>query len=143
MEVLWDWLKSFVIHLETQQLGGPDCDRERKLIIEPVLTGKAKKWYHDHVIEVDSTRVWTFTSVILALYDRFIHDSVMQEAQSKFEKAMFAEGGGTVEGFQDVWESYIRNMTIKPDKYMVTRLVTVMCLVTGSMQMKQVSRSSI
>ncbi len=28
MEVLWDWLKSLVIHLETQQLGGPDCDRE-------------------------------------------------------------------------------------------------------------------
>ncbi|KAK0430215.1 hypothetical protein EV421DRAFT_1913211 [Armillaria borealis] len=122
MEVLWDWLKSLVIHLETQQLGGPDRDRERKLIIEPVLTGKAKKWYHDHVIEVDSARIWTFTSVILALYDRFIHDSVMQEARSKFEKATFAEGGGTVEGFRDLLESYIRNMTMKPDDYTVRKL---------------------
>lgn len=24
MEILWDWLKSLVIHLETQQLGGPN-----------------------------------------------------------------------------------------------------------------------
>ncbi len=69
MEVLWDWLKSLVIHLKTQQLGRPDRDRERKLIIEPILTGKAKNWYHDHVIEVDSDKTWTFTSVILALYD--------------------------------------------------------------------------
>ncbi len=80
MEVLWDWLKSLVIHLKTQQLGGPDCDWEQKLIIEPILTRKAKKWYHDHVIEVDSNKTWTFTSVILALYNRFIHDSMMQEA---------------------------------------------------------------
>ncbi|PBL04563.1 hypothetical protein ARMGADRAFT_1022955 [Armillaria gallica] len=122
MEVLWDWLKSLVIHLETQQLGSPDHDQERKLIIEPVLTGKAKKWYHDHVIEVDSNKAWTFTSVILALYDRFIHDSVMQEAQSKFEKATFAEGGGTVEGFQDLLESYIRDMTMKPNDYTIRKL---------------------
>ncbi|PBK86005.1 hypothetical protein ARMGADRAFT_1035977 [Armillaria gallica] len=104
MEVLWDWLKSLVIHLETQQLG------------------KAKKWYHDHIIEVDSNKTWTFTSVILALYDRFIHDSMMQEARCKFEKATFAKGGGTVEGFQDLLESYIRNMTMKPNDYTIQKL---------------------
>ncbi len=93
MEVLWDWLKSLVIHLKTQQLGSPDCDQEQKLIIEPVLTGKAKKWYHNHIIKVDSNKIWMFTLVILALYDRFIHDSMMQEARSKFKKATFAEGG--------------------------------------------------
>ncbi|KAK0211840.1 hypothetical protein IW262DRAFT_1467237 [Armillaria fumosa] len=76
----WTWLKSLVIYLETSQLGGLDRDRERKLLIEPVLTGAAKKWYHDHVIEVDEYANWTFISVIIGLYDRFIHDSAMQEA---------------------------------------------------------------
>ncbi|KAK0499325.1 hypothetical protein EDD18DRAFT_1349506 [Armillaria luteobubalina] len=76
----WTWLKSLVVYLETSQLGGLDRDRERKLLIEPVLTGAAKKWYHDHVIEVDEYANWTFVSVIVGMYDRFIHDSAMQEA---------------------------------------------------------------
>ncbi|KAK0445057.1 uncharacterized protein EV420DRAFT_1484480 [Desarmillaria tabescens] len=67
MEVLWDWLKSLVVHLEAQQLGGPDRDWEQKLIIESVFRGKAKRWYHDHIIEVDGNHDWTFTTVILAL----------------------------------------------------------------------------
>ncbi len=37
-----------MVYLEASQLGGPDRDREHKLLIEPVLTGAAKKWYHDH-----------------------------------------------------------------------------------------------
>ncbi|SJL16312.1 uncharacterized protein ARMOST_19832 [Armillaria ostoyae] len=106
MEILWDWLKSLVIHLETQQLGGPDHDWEQKLIIELVLTGKAKKWYHDHVIEIDNSHEWTFTT----------------EAQTKFEKATFMERGGSIEGFRDLLESYIRNMTLKPDDYIVWKL---------------------
>ncbi len=64
----WTWLKSLVIYLEMSQLGGLNRDRECKLLIEPVLTGAAKKWYHDHVIEVNTYVNWTFVSVIIGLY---------------------------------------------------------------------------
>ncbi len=74
------------------------------------------------MIEVDRSCDWTFTTVVLALYDQFIHDSVMQEARTKFKKATFVEGGGTVEGFQDLIKSYIHNMMLKPDDYMVQKL---------------------
>ncbi|KAK0429656.1 hypothetical protein EV421DRAFT_1914265 [Armillaria borealis] len=117
----WTWLKSLVIYLETSQLGGLDRDRERKLLIEPVLTGTAKKWYHDHVIEVNEYSNWTFVSVIIGLYDRFIHDSAMQDARSKFDRAMFLDGGGTAEGYHDLLQTLIRDMTRKPDDYSITR----------------------
>ncbi len=81
----WTWLKSLVIYLKTSQLGGLDRDREWKLLIEPVLTGTAKKWYHDHVIDVNAYTNWTFVSVIIGLYGRFIHDSAMQETRLKFD----------------------------------------------------------
>lgn len=117
----WTWFKSLVVYLETSQLGGLDRDRERKLLIEPVLAGAAKKWYHDHVIEVNEYSNWTFVSVIIGLYNRFIHDLAMQEARSKFDRASFSEGGGTAEGYCDLLQTLIRDMTRKPDDYTITR----------------------
>lgn len=117
----WTWLKILVIYLETSQLGGLDHDREQKLLIEPVLTGAAKKWYHDHVIEVDEYSNWTFVSVIIGLYDHFIHDSAMQDARAKFNRATFTNGGGTVEGYQDLLQTLVCDMTRKPDDYTITR----------------------
>ncbi|KAK0223798.1 hypothetical protein IW262DRAFT_1458858 [Armillaria fumosa] len=117
----WTWLKSLVIYLEASQLGGLDRDRERKLLVEPVLTGAAKKWYHNHVIEVDEYSNWNFISVVIGLYDRFIHDSAMQEARSKFDRATFVDGGGTAEGYRDLLQTLVRDMTRKPDDYTITQ----------------------
>ncbi|KAK0494261.1 hypothetical protein EDD18DRAFT_1107289 [Armillaria luteobubalina] len=121
----WTWLKSLVIYLETSQLGGLDHDRERKLLIEPVLTGAAKKWYHDHVIEVDEYSNWSFILVVIGLSNQFIHDLAMQEARSKFDRATFAEGGGTAEGYCNLLQTLVHDMTRKPDDYTIThRFVT-------------------
>ncbi len=65
----WTWIKSLVVYLEASQLGGLDRDREQKLLIEPVLSGVTKKWYHDHVIEVNEYSNWTFVSVLIGLYN--------------------------------------------------------------------------
>ncbi|PBK92971.1 hypothetical protein ARMGADRAFT_1030432 [Armillaria gallica] len=117
----WTWFKSLVMYLEASQLGGSDRDRERKLLIEPVLSGAAKKWYHDHVIEVNEYANWTFVSVIIGIYNCFIHDSAMQEARTKFDCATFSDGGGTAEGYRDLLQTLIRDMMRKPDDYTVTR----------------------
>ncbi len=45
----------------------------------------------------------------------------MQEAQSKFDCAMFTEGGSTAEGYRDLLQTLIRDMTRKPDEYTVNR----------------------
>ncbi|KAK0485571.1 hypothetical protein EDD18DRAFT_1111371 [Armillaria luteobubalina] len=117
----WTWLKSLVVYLETSQLGGLDRDCEQKLLVEPVLTGAAKKWYHDHVIEVDKYLNWMFVSIIIGLYNQFIHDSAMQEARTKFDSASFTDGGGTVEGYRDLLQTLVHDMTRKPDDYTITR----------------------
>ncbi|PBK81856.1 hypothetical protein ARMGADRAFT_1090923 [Armillaria gallica] len=118
---LWAWYKSLVIYLEASQLRGLDRDYERKLLIEPVLTGAAKKWYHDHVIEVNEYSNWTFVSVVIGLYDRFVHDSAMQEACAKFDQVTFSDSGGTAEGYRDLLQTLVRDMTRKLDEYTITR----------------------
>ncbi|PBK65447.1 hypothetical protein ARMSODRAFT_1022255 [Armillaria solidipes] len=117
----WTWIKSLVVYLEVSQLGGFDRDKERKLLIEPMLSGVVKKWYHDHVIEVNEYLNWTFVSILIGLYNRFIHDSAMQEAQSKFDHATFTEGGNTMEGYHDLLQTLIRDMARKPDEYTMNR----------------------
>ncbi|KAK0228071.1 hypothetical protein IW262DRAFT_1292966 [Armillaria fumosa] len=44
-----------------------------------------------------------------------------QEAQSKFDCALFADGGGMAEGYQDLLQTLIRDMTRKPDDYTITQ----------------------
>ncbi len=81
----------------------------------------AKKWYHDHIIEVNEYSNWTFISVIIGLYNQFIYNLAMQEARSKFDHSTFTDGGGTAEGYCDLLQTLIHDMTRKPDNYTVTQ----------------------
>ncbi len=44
----------------------------------------------------------------------------MQKAQTKFDQATFSEGGSTAEGYCDLLQTLIQDMTQKPDDYTVT-----------------------
>ena len=76
------WLTNLVIVFEVSIYGGLDRERERVLNTLEFLDGKAKIWYHCHVVNVNRSCLrWTFKNLVLGLYDRFVHPSTMQGAQ--------------------------------------------------------------
>jgi hypothetical protein len=116
---LENWLTNLVVLLEVEQYGSHDHDRERVLYVLQFLDGEARSWYHRHVVNVHRSQlVWTFEQVIIGLYDRFIHPSMMQDAHSAFFAANYSEDKG-IQGFFDILVDHAQNMAVYPDAYQI------------------------
>jgi hypothetical protein len=114
---LEDWLSDLVYRMATRQLGGPDLDRFRVLIVSEHLGGEAHTWYHRHVTSTNRTKLdWTFESIILALYNRFVHATTMQDAREGFRRAKYSASRG-VQSYYDELIGYAKNMAAYPDDY--------------------------
>lgn len=114
---LENWLSDLVYKLAIRQLGGKDLDRLRVLLLGEHLGGDAHEWYTRHVVSVNRTKFdWTFESVIVALYNRFIHATTMQDAREGFRKARYSASRG-VQAFYDELVGFAKNMAVYPDDY--------------------------
>ncbi|KAK0240619.1 hypothetical protein EDD85DRAFT_950466 [Armillaria nabsnona] len=82
-EVYWEWLRSLVFAYRASQLGGPDRDEERVLILDLLLEGKAKAWFHLR-LERSDLPYPTFIEALIEMYNRFIHESALQDARRAF-----------------------------------------------------------
>lgn len=117
-EVLWEWLRSVVFAYRMPQLGGPDCDEERVLILDLLLEGKAKTWFQQRISRPGMGRP-LFVEVIIDLYSRFIHDSALQDARDTFRVTRWDEEDNTVQGWKDTLQQLIDDMDVAPDDYSV------------------------
>ncbi len=77
-------MHSLVYAFRAAQLGGPDQDEERVLILDSLLEGKVKSWLHSRLDHNDKVYP-TFVKVLIELYARFIHESALQEAREAFQ----------------------------------------------------------
>ena len=116
---LENWLSKLVYKLAVRQIGGNDLDRLRLLITGEHLEGEAQNWYIRHVLSVNRSKFdWTFEGVILALYNRFVHPSTMQDAREGFRKAKYSSSLG-VQTFYDILMDFAQNMAVYPDEYSI------------------------
>jgi hypothetical protein len=82
------------------------------------LGKKAKTWFNDNVEGINCWRwVWTFKDIITGLYDRFIHESSIQDATQKFYSVKYTMDGG-VYGYYHELQLYASRMIHEPDSYM-------------------------
>ncbi|KAG6905952.1 hypothetical protein DXG01_016696 [Tephrocybe rancida] len=118
---LEDWLMSICIFFAVAQYGGEGHDREKVLIIMGFIKDEALKWYLQHVIHVNWNRLqWSFTDVVMGLYNCFVQPSTMQDACEAFHKAAYIAEDG-VQGYYDSLLNHAQNMAVYPDKYTIRK----------------------
>src|SRR5277367_1031736 len=116
---LENWLSATVYRMAVRQLGGRELDRVRVMLLMEHPDGEAKKWFIRHVTGVNRAKLdWSFEEVILALYNRFVHASTMQDAREGFRKAKYSPATG-VQGFYDTLMDHAQSMAVYPDEYSI------------------------
>ncbi|KAH9474193.1 hypothetical protein JR316_0013508 [Psilocybe cubensis] len=116
---LENWLSDLCTKMAVRQLGGPKNEQIRRMILPEYLDGEAKFFYNHHVANINrQKRSWTFEEVILALYERFVHPTSMQDAREAFRTAMFNPDKG-VQAFYDTILEHAQNMYEYPDQYSI------------------------
>ena len=117
IEAFDGWLQGLLRWLSLNHCGGPERDRERSKLTAIFLKDKASAWYLDNVESVTRRRrQWTFKKIITGLYDRFIHESSIQTATTKFHEVKYTANSG-VRGFYHDLERYAARMIHAPDQY--------------------------
>jgi hypothetical protein len=111
------WLHSMLWWMKINHYAGPEREHDRIMLTVTYLDEKAKTWFNDNVKGVNCRRrVWTFKDIITGLYDRFIHESSIQDATQKFYSVKYTTDGG-VYGFYHEPEHYASRMIHEPDSY--------------------------
>lgn len=117
-ETYWEWMRSLVYAFKAAQLGGPDRDEERVLILDSLLEGKAKSWFHAR-LERDDMASPSFVEALIEIYARFIHESAMQDAREAFQRVGWDDADETVQGWRDHLQQLIRGIEVPPDDYSI------------------------
>ncbi|KAG6906225.1 hypothetical protein DXG01_015078 [Tephrocybe rancida] len=85
------------------------------------MVDEALKWYLRHVIHVNQNQLqWSFTDMVMGLYDHFVQPSTMQDACEVFCKAAYIAEDG-VQGYYDSLLNHAQNMAVYPDKYTIRK----------------------
>ncbi|KAK0224861.1 hypothetical protein EDD85DRAFT_959120 [Armillaria nabsnona] len=100
-KVFWEWLRSMVYGYRITQLGGQERDEERLFILDSLLDGKAKQWFQYRLDRYDKSTPM-FLEMIIDIYNRFIHDSALQDARQAFKDAKWEDADELVEGWKDL-----------------------------------------
>jgi len=103
IEQLNGWLHSLLQWLKIIHFTGPEHKWECIVLTAMYLGKKAKTWFNDNVEGINRRRwVWTFKDVITGLYDRFIHESSIQDATQKFYSVKDTTDGGVYGYYHDL-----------------------------------------
>lgn len=117
-DIFWQWLKSVVFAYRSSQLGGPERDEERVLILDLLLEDKAKLWFQERISRLTEPKP-TFVEVIVEMYRRFVNESAQQDARDAFKEAKWPDGDGRVQGWHDKIMRLVEDMDIAPDQYTI------------------------
>src|SRR6201999_1880009 len=98
-------------------VGGPNQDSTRRAIIPMFLEGEALAWFNEEVDGINSRPYhWTFKEIITSLYDRFIRDTVVQEADLAFRRTKYNPEMG-IESYAQELKRHASRMVHWPDAY--------------------------
>jgi hypothetical protein len=111
------WLHLMLQWMKINHYTGPEHKRDHIMLMVMYLDDKAKTWFNDNIEGINCWRwVWTFKDVITGLYDRFIHESPIQDATQKLYSVKYTMDGG-VYGFYHELECYMSRMIHAPNSY--------------------------
>jgi hypothetical protein len=111
------WLHLMLWWMKINHYAGPERKHDRITLTAMYLDKKAKTWFNDNVEGINCRRrVWTFKDVITGLYDRFIHESSIQDVTQKFYSVKYTTDGGVC-GFYHELERYTLRMIHAPNSY--------------------------
>ncbi len=57
--------------------------------------------------------------MVINIYNRFIHDSALQDMRQAFKEAKWDDTDKSVEGWKDLLKKLVNDMDIAPDEYTV------------------------
>lgn len=117
-EIFWEWLWSIVYGYRIAQLGGPDHDEERLFILDSLLEGQAKLWFQ-YRLDRPNKPIPSFLEMVINIYNRFIHDSALQDTRQAFKDAKWDDADKSVEGWKDLLKKLVDEIDIAPDKYVI------------------------
>jgi len=118
---LENWLATLVYRYALLKFGGsdPDTDRIRVLTLAEYLAGDTLNWYTMHILSAKRTVArWCVCDTIVALYDRYVLPTSMQDTRESFRKVRYTVTLG-VQGFYDALLEHAQNMAIYPDSYTI------------------------
>src|SRR6201999_892645 len=112
-----DWLHLVLRWLSLNCVGGPNQDSTRRAIIPMFLEGEALAWFNEEVDGINSRPYhWTFKEIITSLYNQFIRDTVIQEADLAFRRMKYNPEMG-IESYAQELKQHASRMVHWPDSY--------------------------
>src|SRR6202453_577479 len=103
-------------HFKTLQVMLPDFEQVHIWLMGQSLTGDALDWFNCTIdTNDDRSAGWGFESAVIALKERFVHCSSIQDAATKFDS--LAQGKQSVINFYNELRSLAMHMAEKPFDY--------------------------
>jgi len=91
------WLKNLLRWYRINRYCGMEHDKDHISCMALFLQGDVLCWYDDNVDAINHWKdIWSFKTIVMGLYDQFIHNVVLTEASEKFGKAQYIEGEGVM-----------------------------------------------
>lgn len=91
VKVFEGWLASLSLRwFCINRYGRPDLDEDCVVCMAMFLRGTALMWYNDNVDgESHQLDRWSFETVVMGLYDHFLHKVALGSASDEFGNAMY------------------------------------------------------
>ena len=98
-------------------ISGSTKDSVRVDLCGTTLKGAASKWYLDEAEAWNRpNKYWLFEDLVCAMYKRFIHEVMAQNAAVNFDHTLYSKLKGALAFYNDL-KQYPGHMVISPDKY--------------------------
>jgi len=124
------WLKNLLRWYHINRYCSMEHDEDHISCTALFLQGNMLHWYDDNIDGINHQKdIWSFKTVVMGLYDQFIHNMALTEVSEKFGKAQYIEGEGVMAFYYRLMR-YAEWMVRPPDRYTFKKHY-IMCLLKG------------
>ena len=117
IEIFDTWVTGLLRWYWVHNITGATKDSIRVDLCGTTLKGAASEWYSDEVEAWNRPiQHWFFEDLVCAMYKRFIHEVMVQNASVNFDHALYSKLKGTL-AFYNHLKRYAGCMVIPPDEY--------------------------
>ncbi|KAK0432702.1 hypothetical protein EV421DRAFT_1742093 [Armillaria borealis] len=110
-DIFWQWLKSVVFAYRSSQLGGPECDEERVLILDLLLDDEAKLWFQECISRINEPKP-SFVDVIVEM----MHETHSKRQDGQMAMAEYRAGTTRYYDLLKTWTLCLINTQSKRNK---------------------------
>ena len=99
------WLLGLLNYCACSWINRKEHDCVRVGVLQQALGGRALTWYNNHVLKdrIRGTAIWTFTDIIIAMYDHFIHPQLSVDREAEYKAVVYHHT--KTEGIMEYYQS--------------------------------------